>query len=124
MEEKTLLNLWNDKRSQIITAQVAPSLVLIAILVVAAFGKFGDASDSVKFLAIGVAAATGILAVISQYAAIREAKALVADINQMEKSSVLAKKVGQSSVFLSLTAIAIVGLSLAVFALVVWAVLG
>ena len=124
MEEKTLLTLWNDKRSQIITAQVAPSLVLIAILVVAAFGKFADASDSVKFLAIGVAAATGILAVISQYAAIREAKALLADINQIEKASALAKKVGESSAFLSLTAIAIIVLSLAVFALVLWAVLG
>jgi len=39
-------------------------------LVVASLGYFTDASDAAKYLTIGVAAATGILAVISQYAAI------------------------------------------------------
>ncbi len=102
---------------------MAPTLVLIAILVLSALGYFADASDSAKVLAIGVAAATGILAVISQYAAIREAKALITDVNKLDKPSALAKKVGQSDVFLVLTAIAIVALSLAIFALVVWTVL-
>lgn len=124
MDEKTLLGLWNDKRTQIITAQMAPSLVLISVLVVASLGYFADAPNAAKYLAIGVAAATGILAVISQYAAIREAKALLADINQIDQPSALAKKVGESDSFLSLTAVAIIVLSLAIFALVVWAVLG
>jgi cytochrome c biogenesis factor len=123
MNEKALLELWNEKRAQIITAQMAPTLVLIAILVVSALGYFADASDSAKVLAIGVAAATGILAVISQYAAIREAKALIADINKVDKPSALAKKIGESEVFLALTAIAIVALSLAIFGLVIWTVL-
>jgi len=123
MDEKALLALWNDKRTQIISAQMAPSFVLIAILVVAGFGNFSDASDGVKFLAIGVAVATGILAVLSQYAAIREAKAMVQDINKLENPSALAKKIGQSDVFLSLTAVGIIGLSAVVFALVLWAVL-
>lgn len=123
MDEKTLLGLWNDKRSQIINAQMAPSLVLISVLVLAGFGKFADASNSIKYLAIGVAAASGFLAVISQYAAIREAEALVADLNKIENASGLAKKVASSRSFLSLTAIAIVGISLVVFALVVQAVL-
>jgi len=124
MDEKTLLALWNDKRSQIINAQMAPSLVLIAVLVVASLGFFADAPDAAKYLAIGVAAATGILAVISQYAAIREAKALLADINKVGQPSALAKKVAESDAFLSLTAVAIIVLSLGIFGLVVWAVLG
>tara|TARA_B110000503_G_scaffold31717_1_gene51300 strand:+ start:271 stop:645 length:375 start_codon:yes stop_codon:yes gene_type:complete len=123
MNEQALLELWNHKRSQIITAQMAPTLVLISILVVSALGYFADASDSAKILAIGVAAATGILAVISQYAAIREAKALLADINKIDEPSALAKKIGESDSFLALTAIAIVALSLAIFALVIWTVL-
>ena len=123
MNEQALLELWNQKRSQIITAQMAPTLVLISILVVSALGYFADASDSAKILAIGVAAATGILAVISQYAAIREAKALIADINKIDEPSALAKKIGESDSFLALTAIAIVALSLAIFALVIWTVL-
>ena len=123
MDQLELLKLWNANRKQIISAQMAPALVLGAIFVTAAFGKFADAPDSARFLAIGVAAATGILAVITQYAVIREAEALVADLNKIEKKSALAEKIAASRSFLSLTAIAIVGLSLAIFALVVWAVL-
>lgn len=103
---------------------MAPSLVLIGILVIAGFGKFDGATDAVKYLAIAVAAATGILAVISQYAAIREASALVADINKLSGKSALSTKVGESGKFLSLTAVIIVALSAAIFALVVTAVLG
>ena len=124
MNEKELLNLWNEKRSQIISAQMAPTLVLIAILVIAGFGNFAAATDAVKYLAIAVAAATGILAVISQYAAIREASALVSDINKISGPSALAAKVGDSAKFLSLTSVVIVALSIAIFALVVTAVLG
>lgn len=123
MDQDDLLELWNAKRQQIISAQLAPALVLIAVFVTAAFGKFADAPDAVKFLALGVTAATGILAVISQYAAIREAEALLLDLNKIEKKSALAQKISESRSFLSLTAIAIVGLSLAIFALVVFAVM-
>ena len=103
---------------------MAPSLVLIGILVIAGFGNFANATDAVKYLAIAVAAATGILAVISQYAAIREASALVVDINKLSSPSALATKVGASGKFLSLTAVVIVALSVTIFALVVMAVLG
>jgi len=123
MDEKNLLDLWNTKRTQIINAQMAPSLMLIGVFVLAAFGKFDGASDATKYLTIGVAAATGILAIISQYAAIREAEALLVDLNRLKSSSELAKKVADSRSLLSLSAIAIVGLGVAVFALVVWAVL-
>jgi hypothetical protein len=124
MDEKGLLELWNTKRSQIIKAQMAPNLMLIGIFVVAAFGKFETANDGTKYLAIGVAAATGILAIITQYAAIREAELLIIDLKRVEKPSELAKKISESRHLLSLSAIAIVGLGIAVFALVVWAVLG
>lgn len=124
MDEKTLLKLWNEKRSQIIAAQMAPSLVLIAVLITAGFGKLDTATDGVKYFALIITAATGILAVISQYAAIREAEALVKDLGALANTSGVAKVVASSRGFLSLTAIALVGLSLAVFAVTVWAILG
>ena len=123
MDEKNLLDLWNTKRTQIINAQMAPSLMLIGVFVLAAFGKFDGASDATKYLTIGVAAATGILAIISQYAAIREGEALLVDLKRLKSSSELTKKVAESRGLLSLSAIAIVGLGIAIFALVVWAVL-
>jgi aldehyde:ferredoxin oxidoreductase len=124
MDEKGLLELWNTKRTQIIKAQMAPNLMLIGIFVLAAFGKFETATDGAKYLAIGVAAATGILAIITQYATIREAEVLLIDLKRLENPSELSKKIADSRHLLSLSAIAIVGLGIAVFSLVVWAVLG
>ncbi len=124
MDEKNLLDLWNTKRSQIISAQMAPNLMLIAIFVLAAFGKFDGATDGAKYLTIGVAATTGILSMISQYATIREAEVMMIDLNRVSNPSELTKKIAQSRGLISLSAIAIVGLGIAVFSLVVWAVLG
>jgi hypothetical protein len=124
MEEKSLLKVWHESRSQIIQAQVAPALVLIAVMVLAAFDVFATANDGAKYLAIGVAAVTGILAIISQYAAVREGEAIIADLRKIEKKSVLAEKIADSRGLVSLSAIAIVGFGIAIFALVVWAILG
>jgi hypothetical protein len=124
MDEKGLLELWNTKRSQIINAQIAPTLMLTGVFVLAALGVFENATDGAKYLTIGVAAATGILAIISQYATIREAEVLLIDLKRIEKPSELAKRISDSRGFLSLSATAMVGLGIGVFALVVWAVLG
>ena len=123
MDEKNLLSLWNDKRSAIIKAQLAPSLVLIGVFVLAAYGKFNMASNQTKYLTLGVVAATGILAMISQYAAVREAEALINDLKKLDKPSALSAKVAESRALLSLTATAMVGLGIGIFALVAWAVL-
>lgn len=124
MDEKYLIAQWNQLRSQIIKSQMAPALVLLGVFFLAADGKFADATDGAKFLAIGVAAVTGILATISQYAAIREGEALLVDLKKVEKPSALAEKIADSRGLVSLSAIAIVGMGIATFALVVWAVLG
>lgn len=124
MDEKDLIKLWNTMRSQVIAAQVAPTLLLIGVFTLAAFGKFEAASDPVKYLVIGVAAATGILAIISQYATIREAGSLIVDLKKLNKMSELAKKISESGQLLALSAVAVVGLGVAVFAVVTWAVFG
>ena len=124
MDEKNLLKLWNEKRMQIIIAQIAPALVLTAIFVLAAQGALATASDAAGYLVIAVAAVTGFLAIVSQYAAIREAEALLLDMGKLKDASALTKKIAGSRDFLSLTAIAVIGLGLSIFALVVWAVMG
>ena len=124
MEEKSLLKVWHESRSQIIQSQVAPALVLIAIMVLAALNVFETANDAAKYLTLGVAAVTGILATISQYAAVREGEALIADLRKLDKKSALTEKIAESRGLLSLSAIALIGFDIAIFALVVWAVLG
>ena len=124
MDEESLLEQWNDMRSQIIQSQVAPALVLIGIAVLATLDLFKDAPDSAKFLVLGLAAITGILATISQYAAVRECEALLLDLKSLEKPSALSAKIADSRGLLSLSAITIVLFDIAMFSLVVWAVLG
>ena len=87
-------------------------------------GTLAEASDPAKYLVIAVAGVTGFLAIVSQYAAIREAQALVVDLAAIKDSSRLAQQVSASSSFLQLTAVAVVGLGLVIFALVTWSVLG
>ncbi|CAB4663990.1 MAG: hypothetical protein F2649_00665 [Actinobacteria bacterium] len=124
MNEIALLKLWNQKRTQIIQAQIAPALVLIAVMVLSALGLFEKANDAAKYLALGVAAVTGILAMITQYATIREAEALIVDLKRTKDSSELSKKIADSRGLVSVTAIAIVGMGIGIFSLVTWAVLG
>ena len=124
MDEKSLIKQWNQMRVQIIQAQVAPALVLIGVMVLATLGLFETASDSAKYLALGVAAVTGILATISQYAAVREGEALLVDLAKLDKPSALSQKIAGSRGLVSLSAISIIGFDIAIFALVVWAVLG
>lgn len=124
MDEKDLVKIWNAKRQQIVSAQLTPTLVLIAVMVAAAFGKFQNAADSVRYLTIGVVGVTGMLAVLTQYAAIREAEALLLDLKKVDNKSALSQKIADSRSFLSLTAIALVLFSIVVFTLVAWVVLG
>ena len=123
MDEKNLLQLWNEKRTQIIFAQLGPTAVLIAVFVVAAQGTFADASDAARYLAVGVAAVTGLLAIISQYAAIREGQALVEDLGKVKDPSALARTIAGSRSYLSLMKAVVTVLSIVIFALVIWAVL-
>lgn len=123
MNEQSLLELWNQKRMQIITAQVAPAFVLIAIFVLAAQGTFANASDGARYLAIGVAAVTGLLTIISQTAVIREAEALVRDLGKIENGSEITKIIAGSGNLIKLMGIVVVGSGLIIFALVVMSVL-
>lgn len=124
MKAKAMVKQWNEMRTQIIQAQIAPALVLIAVVVLAAIGAFENATDAAKYLAIGVAAATGFLSMTSQYAAIREGQALLVDMKSADEATALSKKIADSDQLLSLTAIATLAIGLGSFALVVWAVLG
>lgn len=123
MSEFELLKLWNQKRLQIVVAQIGPAAVLAVTTVLAVQGKFVSAPTTAKFLAIAVTGVTGLLAIITQYAIIRESEVLVQDLSKIKDSSALSKKIAGSRDFLSLTAIAITGFGIMNFAFVLWSVL-
>lgn len=123
MSEYELLKLWNQKRLQLVAAQIGPAAVLAVVTVLAVQGKFMDASTTAKALAIAVTGVTGLLAIITQYAIIRESESLVQDLAKVKDSSALSKKIAGSRDFLSLTAIAVTGFGILNFSFVLWSVL-
>ena len=124
MNEKDLISLWNEKRSQIIAAQMQPVLVLIAAFVLATLGYFDKATDSAKYFALAVIAITGILTTVNQYAAIREGEAVCAELSKIAKAGPLAKKIAGSKNFVSLTGAVIVVADIAVFVFAYMAIFG
>ena len=124
MNEKDLISLWNEKRSQIIAAQMQPVLVLIAAFVLATLGYFDKATDSAKYFALAVIAITGILTTVNQYAAIREGEAVCAELLKIAKAGPLAKKIAGSKNFVSLTGAVIVVADIAVFVFAYMAIFG
>lgn len=124
MNELELVRLWNQKRSQIISAQMGPTVMLGIVILALAFGKLTDAPAAISYLVIGVIASTGLLATISQYAAIREGEALVKDLANIASLSATGTIIKDSASYLSMTKLVIVALDVVVFVLVVMAVLG
>jgi len=61
---------------------------------------------------------------VSQFAVIREANALIVDLDKIENSSEVAKRIAASKSFLSLSAAIALGLGLLIFVFIVWSVLG
>jgi hypothetical protein len=124
MNELELIKLWNQKRSQIISAQMGPTVMLGVIIIALSFGALTDAPAAISYLVIGAIAATGLLATISQYAAIREAEGIVKDLGNVASLSATGTVIKDSGAYLSMTKLVIVALDVVVFVLVVMAVMG
>jgi hypothetical protein len=124
MNEKDLISLWNEKRTQIITAQMQPVLVLIAAVVLSTLGYFDKATDSAQYFALAVIAITGILTTINQYAAIREGEVICEELSKVAKAGPLAKKIAGSKSFVSATAAFIVVADIAIFVFAYMAIFG
>jgi hypothetical protein len=123
MNEQELISIWNKKRTQIISTQFGPTLVLIAVFTLTALGTFKSADNSARYLALAVVAATGILAIISTYGVTREAEAVIYSLRDLKELSKVGTKISESRELLSLNVIANVLMSLGVFALSAWAIL-
>ena len=103
MHEKDLIELWNDKRRQIIHAQMSSVIALAVVTVVAVAGLFDGAyTYAVSFAAVFLVT-VGSLSVLNQFAIIREARSIVKDLQSMDNLSGVGRDIAGSSQYLSLT---------------------
>jgi len=112
MSEQDLVELWNDKRRQIISAQLPSVIALAVITVTALMGYFDGAyTYAVSFAAVFVVA-VGSLSLLNQFAVIREAKSIVRDLQKLQNLSGVGKDIAASGSYLVLTQVVMAGFSL------------
>jgi hypothetical protein len=103
MNEKDLVELWNDKRRQLIHAQLQSVIALSVLTVLAVMGYFSSVSTNVVLFALLFLVTVGVLGLINQFAVIREAKSLVEDLQREANLSAIGKTISGSGRYLGLT---------------------
>ena len=84
MNEKDLIELWNDKRRQIISAQMPSVIALAVITVMAMLGYFdGDYNYGISFAALFLVS-VGALSILNQLAVIREGQMIIKDLQAVD----------------------------------------
>ncbi len=113
IREKDLLQIWNGQRSQRITSQLAPTILLAAVLALTTTGKLTSKSPGeLKAFAIGLVAAGGTFSVSGMLASVRDSMALTRAMHEVDDVSQLGLSVAKNSGTLIFTGIFIVLLSL------------
>ena len=113
MTEQDLIKLWNDKRRQLISAQMHSVITLAVFSVLAVMGYFDTASNFAKFFALLTLGTIGALGILTQFAIIRESKMLVEDLSQHNDLSAIGKSIAASGQYLVFTQVMMIVFSVA-----------
>ncbi len=98
IREKDLLPIWNAQRSQRIASQLAPTILLAAVLALGATGKLSYKSPlDIKAFAVGLVAAGGIFSVTGMLASISDSRALTRAMRETIDVSQLGMSISESS---------------------------
>lgn len=122
MSEKDLVELWNSKRAQLTKAQLHSVIALAVLAFLAVVGDLQIASLEAKLFAAAFLVTVGALGNLTQFAIIREAQSVVAQLAMHENPGPVAATIAKSGRYLSMTMALMVVFSLVViasFALVV-----
>ena len=103
MSEKDLVELWNLKRAQLTKAQFSSVVALAVLAALALLGNIETASQEARIFAVVFLVSVGALSVLTQFAIIREARALVIEISKVKKIGPVAKSIAKSDSFLVFT---------------------
>ena len=86
MTETELLKLWGKARLHIVISQIAPTFLLIVTIWLTALG-LSEANPLVRYAALGILLASGILGAHTQYSAATEAIAVSKDLSELDSQS-------------------------------------
>ncbi len=113
MSEKDLVDLWNNKRSQLSKSQFQSVVALAVIAALAFLGNVESATQEVKIFGLVFLVSVGALNVLTQLAVIREAQSVVIELSAIAKPGAVAATIAKSGRYLLLTGLLLVALSAA-----------
>jgi hypothetical protein len=88
MDEKELINFWNQQRAIRVKSQLAPTVLLSAVLALAATGNLNNNTDStLKLFVIGLVASGGVFSVTAMLAAIEDSLSVVKALKKLKSVS-------------------------------------
>ena len=98
MNENELIAIWNQQRAIRVKSQLAPTVLLSAVLALAATGNLTKNSDStLKLFVIVLVASGGVFSVSAMVAAIRDSLAVIDALKGIKSISPLGKSIKKSS---------------------------
>jgi len=98
MNENELIAIWNQQRAIRVKSQLAPTVLLSAVLALAATGNLDKYSDSnLKLFVIGLVASGGVFSVSAMVAAIRDSLAVIDSLKALKSLSPLGKGIKKSA---------------------------
>ena len=123
VNEKDLIELWNDKRRQIISAQMPSVIALAVITVMAMLGYFdSEYNYGISFAALFLVS-VGALSLLNQLAVIREGQMIIKDLQAVDNPSALATRIAASGSYLVYTRALMIAFSLALLVALVLLIL-
>jgi hypothetical protein len=98
MNENELISIWNQQRAIRVKSQLAPTVLLSAVLALAATGNLSNSSDStLKLFVIGLVASGGVFSVSAMVAAIRDSLSVIDSLKALKSVSPLGKGIKKSA---------------------------
>ena len=120
MNEKELISIWNQQRSIRVKSQLAPTILLSAVLALAATGNLNQNTNwSLKLFVIGLVASGGVFSVTAMLAAIRDSLAVVDALKDLKSLSPVGKGIKNSADQLKIVGVLYMAMSIFNFAVLV-----
>ena len=120
MNEKELISIWNQQRSIRVKSQLAPTILLSAVLALAATGNLNQNTNwSLKLFVIGLVASGGVFSVTAMLAAIRDSLAVVDALKDLKSLSQVGKGIKNSADQLKIVGVLYMAMSTFNFAVLV-----
>jgi len=97
MDENNLINSWNQQRAIRVKSQLAPTILLSAVLALCATGAITSDSDQyLKLFLVGLVASGGVFSVTAMVAAVRDSLSVIDSLKALKSVSALRQSIAKS----------------------------